>query len=38
MDKKHCPCCGEPIMVGQEACLNCRVYYMWEVVDERKWM
>ena len=26
---KICPCCGEPIMVGQEACLNCHVY-LWE--------
>ena len=29
---KICPCCGEPIMVGQEACLNCHVY-LWEVED-----
>ena len=29
MNKKVCPCCGAPIMVGQEACLNCRVY-LWE--------
>lgn len=27
---KRCPCCGEPIMVGQEKCLNCLVY-LWEV-------
>ena len=32
MDRKYCPCCGEPIMVGQEACLNCHVY-LWEVED-----
>ena len=25
---KYCPCCGEPIMVGQEECLNCRVYLL----------
>ena len=31
-DPRHCPCCGEPIMVGQEECLNCRVY-LWEVED-----
>lgn len=31
MDNKKCPCCGEPIMAGQEACLNCHVY-LWEVV------
>ena len=31
MTNKYCPCCGEPIMVGQEECLNCRVY-LWEVV------
>lgn len=30
MLSKHCPCCGEPIMAGQEECLNCRVY-LWEV-------
>ena len=30
MDVKHCPCCGERIMVGQEKCLNCHVY-LWEV-------
>ena len=30
MDVKHCPCCGERIIVGQEACLNCNVY-LWEV-------
>lgn len=30
MNRKYCHCCGEPIMVGQEACLNCRVY-LWEV-------
>lgn len=29
MDNKECPCCGEPIMVGQERCLNCLVY-LWE--------
>lgn len=33
MDRKYCPRCGEPIMVGQEACLNCHVY-LWEVVHE----
>jgi hypothetical protein len=32
MDQKKCPCCGEPIMAGQEECLNCRVYLM-EVED-----
>ena len=26
-----CICCGEPILVGQQECLNCRVY-LWEVV------
>ncbi len=26
----RCPCCGQPIMAGQEACLYCRVY-LWEV-------
>ncbi len=31
-DGKFCPCCGEPIMVGQEVCLNCKVY-LWEVVS-----
>lgn len=31
MDVKRCPCCGERIMVGQEVCLNCKVY-LWEVV------
>ena len=25
-----CPCCGEPIMAGQEKCLNCLVY-LWEI-------
>lgn len=30
MNRKKCPCCGEPIMVGQEKCLNCHVY-LWEV-------
>jgi hypothetical protein len=30
MKNKYCPCCGDPIMVGQEECLNCRVY-LWEV-------
>lgn len=28
-----CPCCGEPIMPGQEACLNCLVY-LWEVAED----
>ena len=28
MLSKHCPCCGEPIMAGQEECLNCRVYLL----------
>lgn len=32
MDQKKCPCCGEPIVVGQEECLNCRVYLL-EVDD-----
>lgn len=27
---KYCPCCGHPIRVGQEVCLNCLVY-LWEV-------
>ncbi len=31
IDNRFCPCCGEPIMVGAEACLNCHVY-LWEVV------
>ena len=29
-NRKYCPCCGEPIMVGQEKCVNCHVY-LWEV-------
>ena len=34
MDAKHCPCCGHPIMVGQERCTYCLIY-LWEViVDE----
>lgn len=32
MDRKHCPCCGKPIIVGQEICLNCHAY-LWEVAD-----
>lgn len=32
MDNKKCPYCGEPIMVGQEKCLNCHEY-LWEVSD-----
>ena len=30
MDVKHCPCCGQRIMVGQEKCTYCLVY-LWEV-------
>lgn len=30
MLSNKCPCCGEPIMAGQEECLYCRVY-LWEV-------
>ena len=30
-----CPVCGEKIMVGQEACLNCHVY-LWRVIDNGK--
>lgn len=30
MNPRICPCCGEPIMVGQEKCVNCHVY-LWEV-------
>ena len=33
MDAKRCPCCGERIMVGQEKCLNCKVY-LWEVIRD----
>lgn len=29
--KNKCPCCGEQIMVGQEVCLNCKVY-LWRIV------
>ena len=31
-DAKHCPCCGHPIMVGQERCTYCLIY-LWEVVS-----
>ena len=31
MNVRICPCCGEPIRVGQEVCLNCLVY-LWEGV------
>lgn len=30
---KVCPCCGHPIMAGQEACANCKIY-LWEVVSD----
>lgn len=30
VNNKVCPCCGEPIVYGQEVCLNCLVY-LWEV-------
>lgn len=33
MTSKYCPCCGEPIMVGQEECLNCRVY-LWPAEEK----
>lgn len=29
-NNRVCPCCGEPIVPYQEACLNCHVY-LWEV-------
>ena len=33
MQKKKCPCCGEPIVPYQESCLNCLVY-LREVVND----